>query len=343
MPTARKRCAPGAVLLEVVVACGLLVFGLAAVGFQITTALDAARSAELGTRALMLADIKLAEVRAAVLRPKRSDDELKGDFGILYPGYTWRITVEPTEIDEFFMITLEIGFNPKLVEDQIDDPDFEIDIEDEGTQIVRTAYCLMPKPADVDLERDFGLDLEEFAGSLGEGGSEGGQDGSGAAGPGAVAAGTAGPGRADGHQAILNLVTQFLSEHPEIINDAGGIDLDAVAKLPPEELAAVIDLFRDLVGRSDGIPRGLARRMGREQPGEGRGGRGGRRGGEGGELGEGPPPPGDAAGPRGRRGGEAGPRGSRRGDGQPQNRGPDRRGGPRDERREGLPGRQPRR
>jgi hypothetical protein len=79
----------------------------------------------------------------------------------VYPGYSWRLTIKPTETDNFYMVTLQIGFNAKLAKQQIDDPEMELDIEDEGTKIVRTVYRLFPSPADVNLERDFGLTEEQ--------------------------------------------------------------------------------------------------------------------------------------------------------------------------------------
>ena len=76
----------GAVLLEVIISMGLLIFGMAVVGLQINAGLDAARTSDIATRAVMLADTKMAELAAGIVKPEKNDDEVKGDFGILYPG-----------------------------------------------------------------------------------------------------------------------------------------------------------------------------------------------------------------------------------------------------------------
>src|SRR5690606_10048695 len=57
--TARR----GALLLEALVSLALLVFGMAYVGLQISNGMRMAREAEIGTKAVMLADTKLAELR----------------------------------------------------------------------------------------------------------------------------------------------------------------------------------------------------------------------------------------------------------------------------------------
>lgn len=158
--------ARGAVLLEVIVALGLLVFGLAAVGLQINAGLDAARSADIGSRAVMLVDTKLAELDSGVVRPEGLDDELKGDFGVIYPGYSWRMQFRKTDIEEFYMVTLEIGYNASAVEEQIASPQRELEIDEKGTKIINTVYRLYAKPAVVNLQRDFGFDqtqLDELA------------------------------------------------------------------------------------------------------------------------------------------------------------------------------------
>jgi len=162
-------CVRGAMLLEVVVSLGLLVFGLAMVGAQIRSSLEVAYNDDIQTRAILLADTKISELTAGGVEIESYDDEYKGYFGIAYPGYTWRITIEPTETDDFYMATLEIGYNAGLVDQQIDLPEMELDFEDVGTKIVRTVYRLFPSPAVMDLERDFGVSqevIDEIAGEL---------------------------------------------------------------------------------------------------------------------------------------------------------------------------------
>src|SRR5687768_11766664 len=71
----RAGRARGAVLLEVIISMGLLIFGMAVVGLQVNAGLDAARSADIGTRAVMLAESKLSEFKGGILQPEKNDDE----------------------------------------------------------------------------------------------------------------------------------------------------------------------------------------------------------------------------------------------------------------------------
>jgi hypothetical protein len=61
------------------------------------------------------------------------------------------------------MVTLEIGYNRAQADVKIGNPEEETDFELDGTRIIRTAYRLLPIPADVNLSRDFGLSDEELA------------------------------------------------------------------------------------------------------------------------------------------------------------------------------------
>jgi hypothetical protein len=165
----RRRLVMGVALLEVVVSLGLLVFAMAMVGMQINIGLKAARASDIGTRAVMLVDTKLDELYSGVLKPEGTNEEIKGeddiltgDFGIYYPGFTWRVEFEPTETEGLVMVTVEIGYNESMVQKQVDSPEYEIDIEDDETRIVRTAYILWPVPAKISLERDYGISQEDI-------------------------------------------------------------------------------------------------------------------------------------------------------------------------------------
>ena len=57
-------------LLEVLISLALLIFGLAVVGMQVNKGLDAARAAEIGTKGVMLAETKLAELNSGVVKPE---------------------------------------------------------------------------------------------------------------------------------------------------------------------------------------------------------------------------------------------------------------------------------
>lgn len=255
---------PGAILLEVLISIALMAFSLAVIGLQISTSLESARKNQLWTTAIVLTETKMAELQAGAVAFKPTDQQVAGYFGIRYPGFSWRIGIEPCDIENLYMMTLQIGFNPSVIESQIANPDMEIDFEDEGTTIVRTVYRLVPKPADLDLNRDFGVDLEGLQEQMGSGGGEGGGEG-----------GEGGSGGNAGNE-LWNLITEFLTQHPEILNDNGGIDLEAVKNLPPEDFQAAMQILEQFVGRGSQISQ-LQEQLGDalgEGDDNGRGGRG---------------------------------------------------------------------
>lgn len=152
--------ARGAVLLEVLLALALLILGMAAVGGQINVGLKVAQNTEIATRAIMLAESKIAELDAGVLG-FNPNDEFEGDFGRQYPGWGWRVILEPTDTDDLIMATLEVLYLPG------------VEFGDEPTvdemQVVYTAYTLRAIPAVLDLQRDFGFtedQLDEFAANI---------------------------------------------------------------------------------------------------------------------------------------------------------------------------------
>jgi hypothetical protein len=63
----------------------------------------------IGTKGVMLAETKMAELSSGVIKPEDNNDEIKGDFGMLYPGYAWRFKFQPTEVNDFLAVALEIG------------------------------------------------------------------------------------------------------------------------------------------------------------------------------------------------------------------------------------------
>lgn len=286
----RGVAARGVALLEAIISLGLLVFGMAVVGYQINTALRMANAADLRTRALLLVDSKMAELDAGVIRPSWTGDDVKGYFGIAYPGYSWRVRVKPAEIADLYLVTLEIGYNEANAQAQIENPDQEIDIDDADTHILRTAYRLIPKPADVSLQRDFGLTQEELdelingASAAGDANAVGGGEG-GAGGPGG---GTGDPMMDMFGQLIQALVSSGMD--PNSINPrdlAQYLDAETLDALGP-----LIDMYfgngpamGSLPGPLDNpMLRNLLNRGGQRG---GRGGRGGRdRGGRDGRRGD---------------------------------------------------------
>lgn len=270
--TGRLARTRGAMLLEVILSMGLLLFGMVTVGLQIQTGLDMARSSDVATRAIMLADTKLSELDAGLVVPELHDEELKGDFGILYPGFTWYAEVEETDIEDFYMITLKIAYNKDLAKDQIDDPDYEIDFEDEGTRTIRTVYRLWARPAEVDLQRDFGLgdeEMDKFLEELDSVGDEQMQNALNQAGLGDLAEGAG--------ESLGDVIRDLL-----MLTDTGGFDPRLLAQLLTEEqFMMVAGLLETAFGRGGAD---AVERLGDRLPGGGgrRGGRGNRPGREGG-------------------------------------------------------------
>jgi hypothetical protein len=151
-------------LLEVVLSLAILVTGLAFIGLQVNQSLQMAEKADLKTRAVMAAGSAVAELQSGVIVPEGMIDaeELSGDFGVIYPGFTWKAEFALTDVENLYMVIVQIGYNARLAREQIEDPEMEIDFEDEGTRIMREVYLLWPTPPDIDLERDFGLEQADL-------------------------------------------------------------------------------------------------------------------------------------------------------------------------------------
>ncbi|NLX12236.1 MAG: hypothetical protein GXY44_01090 [Phycisphaerales bacterium] len=220
----------GVVLLEVVVSLGLLITGLALVGMQVNQGLETARESDLRTRALMLVDTKFAELAAGVLEPESDDDILVGDFGVVYPGFGWMMEFEQTETDNLLAVTLTISYDGDLRAEQIANPERESDLDEKDVlkdgAVLAVAYRLWPKPADINMSRDYGVDLTELT----EGGGPG-EDGEGSYGSG-----------------FLDQIAALLAEYPDIIKSDGSIDIRALSALPAEEFMELSSILQMLTG-----------------------------------------------------------------------------------------------
>ena len=164
----------GAVLLEVIFSMGLLLFGMSVVGGQIVIGLKSAKTADTYIRSVLLVDMVMAELEGGRIRLSDSDsevldDEQGGGFGLRYPGYSWKMDVEETEIDDLYMIKLDIGYSEADKAMQLEDPDYETEFDDREV-VIYTVYRLWGASPKIDLERDFGIkeeDLEKMLGALG--------------------------------------------------------------------------------------------------------------------------------------------------------------------------------
>jgi len=256
-----RPAARGAVLLEVLISLALMVFGLAVVGLRVTTSLESARKSRLWTTSVVLAETTMAELQGGAIQFTSTDNQLSGFYGIRYPGYCWRVEIEPCDVEDLYMMTLKIGYNPAVIDAQIDNPDLELDFDDPNTKIVRTLHRLVPTPADLDLNRDFGIDIE----ALQEEAANSAATGEGDAVGNAVGAG------------LWQMISDFLTQHPEIINGEGGIDLNAIKNLPAEDFQMAMEILEQFVGRGsqlNELQNQLSENLGEDSRGGGRGGQG---------------------------------------------------------------------
>lgn len=185
--SAQKGARPlrGVVLLEVIFSMGLLLFGMAIVGGQVVVGLKSAKTADTYIRTVLLVDMVMAELEGGRIRLSDSDsevldDEQSGGFGLRYPGYSWKMDIEETDIDDLYMIKLDIGYSDAdRVVVQLEDPEYEIDFEDREN-VIYTVYRLWAASPRIDLEGDFGIkeeDVEQLLGSFGLVGALPGLDG----------------------------------------------------------------------------------------------------------------------------------------------------------------------
>lgn len=137
----------GFLLLEVVIAVGLLVVGMALVGMQIHNSSRASRQAERSMRTLLLAESKLAELDSGLIVP---EEEIEEEFGPLFPDYAWRLLIEPhPNVTDLNQVTLEILYQAR----QSVQEEFDFD----EAEVVQRLYTLRATPKPLDLTRDFGM------------------------------------------------------------------------------------------------------------------------------------------------------------------------------------------
>jgi hypothetical protein len=162
LPVARAggtRCAVrrrGYVLLETVVATGLLVVGLAVLGAQVQDAQKSVRTMERRIRAIQLAEQQLAELEMGLVELESVDEIEEGDFGPRYADFGWRLITEETTIEQMYLLQLEVLHHHR--EDEYKEDDFEYD----DAEILHTVYAMRAAPQPMHLGEDFGLNEEEL-------------------------------------------------------------------------------------------------------------------------------------------------------------------------------------
>ncbi len=216
---ARPARLRGYVLLETVIATGLLVIGLAVIGAQVQGAHTAIRKMERRTRAMMLADVQLAEMSMGLIELDTLDEEQEDEFGTRYPDWGWRLTLDDTEVETLYLLKLEVLYQPRENVEEIFDYD--------EAEVVHTLYMFQAAPQKLNLAEAFGIpddQMEELAEKLAATGIEGLDPE--AFDPAVLASG-------------LEDFEEFIEVLPLLL-DAFGIDISSLAgSLPPELLEAI--------------------------------------------------------------------------------------------------------
>lgn len=125
-------------LLETVIATGVLIVGLAVIGAQVQDAVTTVRTMDERSRAMLLAEQHMAEIGLGLIKLDSADDEQEEEFGPRYPEFGWRLTIDDTAVDELFLLKLEILHFPR--EDFDDEFDFDV------ARVIHTVYTMRQNP-----------------------------------------------------------------------------------------------------------------------------------------------------------------------------------------------------
>jgi len=146
----------GYMLLETVIATGLLVTALAVIGAQFHDSQMAIRRMERRLRAMTLAEQQLAFLDLGLIKLDSIDEVEEGDFGPRFPDWGWTMRTEPTSVQSMFRLTIEVEH--LFREDDYTEDSFDHDL----AKKVQTVYVFRAKPQRLDLATDFGLTEDEF-------------------------------------------------------------------------------------------------------------------------------------------------------------------------------------
>ena len=164
----RSALRRGYVLLETVIATGLLVVGLAALGAQFQESQYGVWRMQERVEVLSLAELKLAEFEQDLVDFDVEEELAEEEFGHRYPEYGYRILFEDTAVEDMYLLTLQVLHFPR---ETADDP-FDFD----EANVVQTLHFFRTSPQKLDFAADFGLreeELEEMAATLTASGVEG--------------------------------------------------------------------------------------------------------------------------------------------------------------------------
>lgn len=157
------------VLLETVVATGLLTLGLAMLGSQVQQSDTSIRQMELRLRALMLAEMQLAHMDTGLIELNSVDDIEEEDFGPRYPDFGWRLITDETTTEDLYRLTLEVLYARRA---DYEEEDFDHD----NAEVLYKFYFFRARPRALNFAEDFGLregELEDLGKRLSDLGIEG--------------------------------------------------------------------------------------------------------------------------------------------------------------------------
>ena len=145
----------GYVLLETVIATGLLIVGLAVVGAQVQSAVTSVRMMDRRARAIVLAEVQLAELSMGLIELDSVDAEQEEEFGPGQPDFAWRLTIDDTAVEDLFQLKLEVLYQPREgIEETFDFDDAEV---------LHTVYAMRVAPRELDIGAVFALSDDELA------------------------------------------------------------------------------------------------------------------------------------------------------------------------------------
>jgi len=151
------RCPANAyVLLETVIATALLITALTVIGGQVRHSREAVEGMKLRARAVMLAELHLAELDLGLIELDSIDQIQEGDFGPRFPDWGWRLITERTGVEQMFQLQVDVLHHPREGGYRPDDFDFD------QSRKVFTAHAFRAAPAKLNFAADFGLNDEEL-------------------------------------------------------------------------------------------------------------------------------------------------------------------------------------
>jgi hypothetical protein len=142
------------VLLETVIATGLLILGLAVIGAQFQDSISTVHEVEERTKAIMLAEKILAEMSLGLVEFDSLDDIQEEEIGPRYPSHGMRMVLDETATPGIAHLEIQILHYPR----ETDDEDFDYD----EARVLFTTRTLRIVPRKENLQERFGIPDDEY-------------------------------------------------------------------------------------------------------------------------------------------------------------------------------------